>query len=364
MVNAMSDVLSTTTYSPYGVPDSPISGFAFTGEQRDTNGLQYHHARYYNAGLGTWASLDPFEGIRDRPMSLNGYAWVEGNVMNGIDPSGLCATEDKDCQTYVRGTEAAYGVQVLSDQQSSMSQIDYQNFCNEFSDMLGLSQPADKLNWTGDEVIDVFRAFAIFDNAYQKPGLTNYDQWTTHNNPIKIVKLPELPNFSSFDARTYYGPRIIAVGANNWSGRSRQERTWLILHEFMHILAEDQVGLSRLATLYGASWNGVPTRYARTSGQEFLIEAMTGTVWNAGHSKVRGFDAIAGGRYTTNVANINAQRVSYATPPPGATPVPGQPPQRISGQIISDIVLENWIIDCVLNPTEDCRTDWITPYPG
>jgi RHS repeat-associated protein len=88
MVNAMSDVLSTTTYSPYGVPDSPISGFAFTGEQRDTNGLQYHRARYYNAGLGTWASLDPFEGIHERPMSLNGYAYVEGNVVNAIDPSG------------------------------------------------------------------------------------------------------------------------------------------------------------------------------------------------------------------------------------------------------------------------------------
>jgi RHS repeat-associated protein len=93
MVNAMSDVLSTTTYSPYGVPDSPISGFAFTGEQRDTNGLQYHRARYYNAGLGTWASLDPFEGIYDRPMSLNGYSWVEGNVSNAIDPSGFSTEE-------------------------------------------------------------------------------------------------------------------------------------------------------------------------------------------------------------------------------------------------------------------------------
>jgi RHS repeat-associated protein len=93
MVNAMSDVLSTTTYSPYGVPDSPILGFAFTGEQRDTNGLQYHRARYYNAGLGTWASLDPFEGIHNRPMSLNGYSWVEGNVVNGVDPSGFSTEE-------------------------------------------------------------------------------------------------------------------------------------------------------------------------------------------------------------------------------------------------------------------------------
>jgi RHS repeat-associated protein len=90
MVNAMSDVLSTTTYSPYGIPDSPIAGFAFTGEERGTNGLQYHRARYYNAGLGTWVSLDPFEGIHNRPMSLNGYAWVEGNTANRVDSSGMC----------------------------------------------------------------------------------------------------------------------------------------------------------------------------------------------------------------------------------------------------------------------------------
>jgi RHS repeat-associated protein len=100
MVNAMSDVLSTTTYSPYGVPDSPIAGFAFTGEQRDTNGLQYHRARYYNAGLGTWASLDPFEGIHNRPMSLNGYAWVEGNVVNMVDPSGLNSCDCIEEQYY------------------------------------------------------------------------------------------------------------------------------------------------------------------------------------------------------------------------------------------------------------------------
>lgn len=32
--------------------------------------------------------LDPFEGMANRPMSLNGYSWVEGNVPNRVDPSG------------------------------------------------------------------------------------------------------------------------------------------------------------------------------------------------------------------------------------------------------------------------------------
>jgi RHS repeat-associated protein len=87
-VDASNAVLSNIHYTEYGVPDAPITGFAFTGEQRDSNALQYHRARYYAPSLGIFPSLDPWEGLFDRPMSLNGYSWVEGNVVNRVDPSG------------------------------------------------------------------------------------------------------------------------------------------------------------------------------------------------------------------------------------------------------------------------------------
>jgi RHS repeat-associated protein len=69
-------------YSPYGVPDDAITGFAFTGEVRDANGLQFHRARYYVPDLGVWASLDPVE-------DSNRYAYVGGNPVTRIDPSGM-----------------------------------------------------------------------------------------------------------------------------------------------------------------------------------------------------------------------------------------------------------------------------------
>ncbi len=81
---------STHNYDPYGHPDTTITGFAFTGEPRDANGLQYHRARYYNPSLAGWLSLDPYEGTIGRPMSLNGYSYVEGNTPNRTDPSGKC----------------------------------------------------------------------------------------------------------------------------------------------------------------------------------------------------------------------------------------------------------------------------------
>jgi RHS repeat-associated protein len=82
-------------YSPFGVPDAVVSGFAFTGEMRDENGLQYHRARYYAPELGVWPSLDPL-GLGNR------YAYVTGNPVTRVDPSGLfdestCTVQQGDC---------------------------------------------------------------------------------------------------------------------------------------------------------------------------------------------------------------------------------------------------------------------------
>lgn len=83
-------VQSSMSYDPYGNPiGSYGTGFGFTGEQTDENDNIYLRARYYEPGMGTFSALDPFEGVHDRAMSLNGYSWVEGNPVMNVDPSGL-----------------------------------------------------------------------------------------------------------------------------------------------------------------------------------------------------------------------------------------------------------------------------------
>jgi len=52
---------------------------------RDASGLQYHRARTYAPGMGVFTARDPYEGDAGRPMSLNGYSWVEGRVVNATD---------------------------------------------------------------------------------------------------------------------------------------------------------------------------------------------------------------------------------------------------------------------------------------
>ncbi len=91
-VDASLGQVSGQHYAPYGAPFGTtgtfVGPFGFTGEQTDGNSQVYLRARYYNPDIGVFSSLDPFEGIVKRSMSLNGYSWVEGNSVNASDPSG------------------------------------------------------------------------------------------------------------------------------------------------------------------------------------------------------------------------------------------------------------------------------------
>ncbi|MBK9122419.1 MAG: hypothetical protein IPM16_04760 [Chloroflexi bacterium] len=51
----------------------------------------YLRARYLAPGLETFASRDPWRGSASAPRTWNGYAWVEGNVVNRVDPGGMAA---------------------------------------------------------------------------------------------------------------------------------------------------------------------------------------------------------------------------------------------------------------------------------
>jgi RHS repeat-associated protein len=89
-------VLESRLYEPYGVPfgatGTSQTMYGFTGEPSDGNSLLHLRARYYAPNLGVFTALDPFEGMTCTPMSLNRHSWVEGNVVNAIDPSGMFNT--------------------------------------------------------------------------------------------------------------------------------------------------------------------------------------------------------------------------------------------------------------------------------
>jgi RHS repeat-associated protein len=93
------NVLWAGNYDGYGTGFDAVgtaqTSYGFTAEPQLQGGLVHLRARNYNPALGVFTALDPFEGVRDRAMSLNGYSWVEGNVPNRVDPSGYTFTEDE-----------------------------------------------------------------------------------------------------------------------------------------------------------------------------------------------------------------------------------------------------------------------------
>ncbi len=66
------------------------TAMAYSGEFFDAVAeLSYNRARFYDAVSAQWNRLDPFAGNMQDPQSLHKYAYVHGDPVQGIDPSGL-----------------------------------------------------------------------------------------------------------------------------------------------------------------------------------------------------------------------------------------------------------------------------------
>jgi RHS repeat-associated protein len=86
-------------YYPFGAEinltphESIDEAMKFTGHERDLVAGDGHtlddmHARYYNASLGRFLSIDPWLGYSRRPQTWNRYAYVNNNPFIYVDPSG------------------------------------------------------------------------------------------------------------------------------------------------------------------------------------------------------------------------------------------------------------------------------------
>jgi RHS repeat-associated protein len=70
------------------------TSYGFTGEWKDVTGMVFLRARYYTPGTGRFITKDIWPGDYTRPLTLNGWNYVESNPVNFTDPSGLYAKAD------------------------------------------------------------------------------------------------------------------------------------------------------------------------------------------------------------------------------------------------------------------------------
>jgi len=69
---------------------SPLTTYLYSGESFDFRiSQQYLRARWYDPSNGRFNQLDPFAGKSADPQSFHKYAYVHGDPVNGVDPTGM-----------------------------------------------------------------------------------------------------------------------------------------------------------------------------------------------------------------------------------------------------------------------------------
>jgi RHS repeat-associated protein len=112
-VKVLTEAAGTQTdsysYDAFGTVENKtgttVNSYQYTGESTDdTIGLQYNRARWYDASIGRFTGLDPYEGELDAPSSLHRYSYAANDPVNNTDPSGEMSMMDTGAAGNVQGT--------------------------------------------------------------------------------------------------------------------------------------------------------------------------------------------------------------------------------------------------------------------
>jgi RHS repeat-associated protein len=112
LVNSSGEITYSRAYDPYGVVTSTLgdsqTSYGFTGESYgDSTQLTYLRSRYYSGSTGRFISRDTWSGNANMPMSFNRWAYVNGNPINYIDPTGMKPGDSNYC-LYLSGRDWQY----------------------------------------------------------------------------------------------------------------------------------------------------------------------------------------------------------------------------------------------------------------
>jgi RHS repeat-associated protein len=89
--DANGNITATFDYKPYGSQalGTPSTGPAYTGHVSDSDtGLIYMQARYYDADVARFLSIDPVTPVAGNAFNLNRYTYANNNPIVNMDPDG------------------------------------------------------------------------------------------------------------------------------------------------------------------------------------------------------------------------------------------------------------------------------------
>ena len=99
VTDATGNPLTSVQYYPFGHGSEFIGQkeqYLFTGQKKDSTGLYYFKARYYDPETGRFLTPDKWGGTYKRPQTLNKYVYCMNNPLRYADPTGNVPTGDPE----------------------------------------------------------------------------------------------------------------------------------------------------------------------------------------------------------------------------------------------------------------------------
>ena len=111
ITDSCGNITDTFKYDTYGRLESRTGNsfviFGYNGRDgvvTDRNGLLYMRARYYSPDMHRFVNADIIPGEISNAVTLNRYAYANGNPVSNIDPFGLAAERGKYINSYMENT--------------------------------------------------------------------------------------------------------------------------------------------------------------------------------------------------------------------------------------------------------------------
>lgn len=340
VVNNSATVEESRLFSPYGqgygFTGSIVTKYGYTGEPTNENGLVYLRARHYHPTFGVFPNLDPLEGEAGQPLSLNRYGYVQGNVVNLVDPSGLCIDNKQDCLAAVEELEKEFGPRVYIYWRNRNAPKPAVPSSGVFEGTIpitatptscptppgatptmppptstGVNQLSGLLRtpqgWTTEEVRTIKKGLEVLGKAHKQ------------NFNVTFVRSSTEPTGRTIGNNTNlsihpYGANITILLGNTWSSllKDQQYGKWVVVHESNHAFLWDRfVALGPYSAFGQKAYETFvtkikdptkrrfPTKYAADNydtGTEFIAEGMTGLVWDIAKEP---FATVADHRYAS-----------------------------------------------------------------
>jgi RHS repeat-associated protein len=238
LVDVNGDVLLAQSYEPYGEVLASVgegeSSYGFAAEMRDSYiKLIYLLSREYSPATGRFLTEDSWRGDYTRPLSLNGWNYVEGNPVNRIDPTGhISEKQAADADKIVAYLKSTYNIAIRKD-------WGWRLFATVLYNSISILPPNCQFHWeTGNwqsiDELKVTRSTII--NVGEKMGGVQKFKSAMEERPVSMVRVLTLPSGASGMAPPYIGAVTGDILlADTTFNRDTVDARFTIAHELAHV---------------------------------------------------------------------------------------------------------------------------------